>query len=37
MAEVIGTAMTKSRPRARYVVGREAKVQAQLAERLPAA
>jgi NAD(P)-dependent dehydrogenase (short-subunit alcohol dehydrogenase family) len=36
VAEVIGTAMTKSRPRARYLVGREAKVQAQLAKRLPA-
>jgi NAD(P)-dependent dehydrogenase (short-subunit alcohol dehydrogenase family) len=35
-AEVIGMALTKSRPRARYLVGREAKVQAQLAKRVPA-
>ena len=36
VAEAIGTAMTKSRPRARYLVGREANVQARLAKRLPA-
>jgi NAD(P)-dependent dehydrogenase (short-subunit alcohol dehydrogenase family) len=35
VAEVIAMALTKSRPRARYLVGREAKVQAQLAKRLP--
>ncbi len=36
VAEAIGMAMTKSRPRARYVVGRDAKVQAQLAKLVPA-
>jgi NAD(P)-dependent dehydrogenase (short-subunit alcohol dehydrogenase family) len=36
VAEAIGVALTKSRPRARYLVGREAKVQGQLAKWLPA-
>ena len=36
VAEAIGMALTASRPRARYLVGREAKIQAQLAKRLPA-
>jgi NAD(P)-dependent dehydrogenase (short-subunit alcohol dehydrogenase family) len=35
VAEVIGTALTVERPRTRYVVGREAKVRANLARLLP--
>ena len=35
VAEVIGEAMTADRPRTRYLVGREAKVQARLAQLLP--
>jgi NAD(P)-dependent dehydrogenase (short-subunit alcohol dehydrogenase family) len=35
VAEVIGKALTADRPRARYVVGRDARVQARLARALP--
>jgi NAD(P)-dependent dehydrogenase (short-subunit alcohol dehydrogenase family) len=35
VAEVIGEAMTADRPRTRYLVGREAKVRARLAQLLP--
>ena len=35
VAEVVGHAVTARRPRARYVVGREAKVQAVAARLLP--
>jgi hypothetical protein len=35
VAEVVGRALTTPRPRARYVVGREARVQATLARILP--
>jgi len=35
VAEVIGTALTASRPRARYLVGRDAKVRAVMARVLP--
>ena len=35
VAEVVGEAVTARRPRARYVVGREAKVQAIAARLLP--
>ena len=35
MADVVGRAITARRPRTRYVVGREAKVQATLARLLP--
>jgi NAD(P)-dependent dehydrogenase (short-subunit alcohol dehydrogenase family) len=35
VAEVIGTAMTASRPRTRYMVGRDAKVRALMARVLP--
>jgi NAD(P)-dependent dehydrogenase (short-subunit alcohol dehydrogenase family) len=36
VAEVIGTALTASRPRARYLVGGDAKVRASMAKVLPA-
>jgi NAD(P)-dependent dehydrogenase (short-subunit alcohol dehydrogenase family) len=35
VAEVIGTALTASRPRTRYMVGRQAKIRWALAKRLP--
>jgi NAD(P)-dependent dehydrogenase (short-subunit alcohol dehydrogenase family) len=35
VAEVIGTALTASRPRTRYLVGRDAKLRARLASVLP--
>jgi hypothetical protein len=35
VAEVIGKALTADRPRARYLVGTDAKVRAQLARVLP--
>jgi NAD(P)-dependent dehydrogenase (short-subunit alcohol dehydrogenase family) len=35
VAEVIGKAMTADRPRTRYLVGRDAKVRARLAQFLP--
>jgi hypothetical protein len=35
VAEAVGRAVTAQRPRARYVVGREARVQATLARLLP--
>jgi NAD(P)-dependent dehydrogenase (short-subunit alcohol dehydrogenase family) len=35
VAEVIGTALTARRPRARYLVGRDAKLRAQMAKILP--
>jgi NAD(P)-dependent dehydrogenase (short-subunit alcohol dehydrogenase family) len=35
VAEVIGTAMTASRPRTRYLVGRDAKIRAAMARVLP--
>jgi NAD(P)-dependent dehydrogenase (short-subunit alcohol dehydrogenase family) len=36
VAELIGTVLTESRPRARYVIGKEAKQRAALAQVLPA-
>jgi NAD(P)-dependent dehydrogenase (short-subunit alcohol dehydrogenase family) len=35
VAEVIGTAMTAGKPRTRYIVGRDAKVRAAIAKRVP--
>jgi hypothetical protein len=35
VAEVIGTALTADRPRTRYLVGTDAKVQARMARLLP--
>jgi hypothetical protein len=35
VAEVVGRALTARRPRTRYVVGREARIQAALARLLP--
>jgi len=35
VAEVIGTALTASRPRTRYLVGSDAKLRARLARVLP--
>jgi hypothetical protein len=35
VAEVIGKALTSDRPRTRYLVGTDAKVQARLAQLLP--
>jgi hypothetical protein len=35
VAEVIGTALTAQRPKTRYVVGRDAKLRAAAARRLP--
>jgi hypothetical protein len=35
VAEVIGTAMTASRPRTRYLVGRDAKSRWAIAKRVP--
>jgi hypothetical protein len=36
VAEAIGTALTASRPRARYLVGGDAKMRARMAKVLPA-
>ena len=36
VAEAIGTALTASRPRARYLVGRDAKIRGPMAKFLPA-
>jgi hypothetical protein len=35
VAEVIGTALTTSKPRTRYLVGRDAKVRARVAKVMP--
>ena len=35
MAEAIGTALTATRPRTRYLVGRDAKLRARMAAVLP--